>query len=280
MESIEKPRIGHINFLNVLPLTYSYAHGFADGLQLTEAVPAELNQKIRAHQLDISAVSSIVYARNAADLLIMPDICIRSDADVESIVLVSRKPAEGLDGSKIILTAKSETSHCLLKIILHRGYSVKPSYEIRPIGLDDYLPEEADAALLIGDDALHLYHNRQPGLYYYDLGREWHTLTGHSMVYAVWAVQKDFAADCPHQLELAHQRIVDGLNAGLQHKDAAINSVFAAKDFAYEVLDHYLGGIIHWDLTAEHLKSLQLFYRLAFAEGLIPAVPEIKTALS
>ena len=112
------PRVGHINFLNVLPLTWSYAHGAADGLQLTRGVPAELNSDIVNHRLDVSNVSSIVYARHSEELVVVPDVCVSTDGDVESILLASRKPIESLKDDKIILTAKSATSHCLLKIIL------------------------------------------------------------------------------------------------------------------------------------------------------------------
>ncbi|MBR3458701.1 MAG: menaquinone biosynthesis protein [Selenomonadaceae bacterium] len=275
---MKQPQIGHINFLNVLPLTYSYAHGYSEGLALTQAVPAELNRRIRERSLDVSAVSSIVYARNSEDLLLLPDICIRSDADVESIVLVSRKPAGELGNGRVILTAKSETSHCLLKIILHTAYRVMPEYEIRPIGLEDFLPEDATASLLIGDDALYLYHHRQPDLFYYDLGKEWNKLTGHSMVYAVWAVQKSFAEAFPDLLRLAHERIVGGMREGLRRKQEAIRSVLAEKNLSYEILDHYLGNIIRWDFTEKHLESLRLFYRLAHEQGLVREVPDLRMA--
>ena len=112
------PRVGHINFLNVLPLSWSYAHGADKGLILTRGVPAVLNNDIVNHRLDVSNVSSIIYARDSDELVILPDVCISTDGAVQSIILVSRKPIEDIKDDKIILTAKSATSHCLLKIIL------------------------------------------------------------------------------------------------------------------------------------------------------------------
>jgi chorismate dehydratase len=111
------PRVGHINFLNVLPLTWSYAHGADQGLAITRGVPAVLNNDIVNHRLDVSNVSSIIYARDSEELVVLPDVCVSSDGDVQSILLVSRKPIGDLRDDKIILTAKSATSHCLLKII-------------------------------------------------------------------------------------------------------------------------------------------------------------------
>ena len=49
---------------------------------------------------------------------------------------------------------------------------------------------EADAALLIGDDALRAKYKTSDSLYVYDLGREWKDLTGLPMVFAVWAIRR------------------------------------------------------------------------------------------
>lgn len=63
------PNVGHINFLNCLPLTYSFKQeGFANGLQIAAAVPAVLNNDIVNHRLDVSPVSSIIYARHHEEL--------------------------------------------------------------------------------------------------------------------------------------------------------------------------------------------------------------------
>ena len=42
------PRLGHIAFLNVLPLTYALAHGAAEGLDILRASPAQLNGRLAA----------------------------------------------------------------------------------------------------------------------------------------------------------------------------------------------------------------------------------------
>ena len=112
------PRVGHINFLNMLPLTYNFNHGGDEGLNLIRAVPSVLNSDLISGRLDVASISSIAYARHAEELLVLPQVCVSSDGPVQSIVLISRKPIEALGRDKVILTAKSATSHCLLKIIL------------------------------------------------------------------------------------------------------------------------------------------------------------------
>lgn len=272
------PRVGHINFLNVLPLSWSYAHGSDKGLILTRGVPAALNNDIVNHRLDVSNVSSIIYARDSDELVILPDVCISTDGAVQSIILVSRKPIEDIKDDKIILTAKSATSHCLLKIILRSAYGAIPSYYIRHVTPENPIPDDAAASLLIGDDALWLYHHQQPELYYYDLGAEWKKLTGKKMVYALWVANKNFASEQPEMLQLVYDRIRHAFTQGLQHKKAAIESVIKDKPFTYAQLDEYLGPTIRWNLTDDYIDGLKTFYELAHKMNLIEHIPEIKLA--
>ena len=272
------PRVGHINFLNVLPLSWSYAHGADKGLVITRGVPAVLNNDIVNHRLDVSNVSSIVYARDSEELVILPDVCISTDGAVQSIILVSRKPIEDIKDDKIILTAKSATSHCLLKIILRSAYGAIPNYYVRHVTPENPIPDDAAASLLIGDDALWLYHHQQPELYYYDLGAEWKNLTGKKMVYALWVANKNFASEQPEMLQLVYDRIRYAFTQGLQHKKAAIESVIKDKPFTYTQLDEYLGPTIRWNLTDDYIDGLKTFYELAHKMFLIEHIPKIKLA--
>ena len=269
-------RVGHINFLNVLPLTYSYKHGYSEGLEITYDVPSALNEDLKNNQLDISPISSIFYAQNNDKLLMLPNICIRADCDVTSIVLISKKPIENITDDKIILTAKSATSHRLLKIILSEGYKAKPEYQVDHVDINNPIPFDATAALLIGDDALYMYLKTPKDLYCYDLGKEWHKLTGHSMVYAVWAVRKDFAEEYPQLLKFAYNKIISGMHNGIKNKSMVIESVIKEKPFSYEELDHYLDNVIKWDLPEEAIESLMVYYNLAYKLNFIDYKPKIE----
>ena len=141
------PRVGHIDFLNVLPLAYGYAHGGADGLAIERGVPAVLNSDLIAGRLDVSNVSSILYARHADKLRILRGPCVSTDGAVESILLLSRKPIEEIEYDRIALTAKSATSHALLKIILRSGYGAVPTYNVQSLSVEHPIPEDATAAL-------------------------------------------------------------------------------------------------------------------------------------
>lgn len=274
-----KPRLGHIHFLNVLPLTYGLNNlGLKEGLELRNGVPAVMNNDLLTGRLDAGEVSSIVYAKNYSDLLILPDLCVRADGEVRSILLVSKKPIEEINEDKIILTAQSATAHCLLKIIMAKAYDASPHYFIRNLTPARPVPTDATASLFIGDDALYVYHHKhEDQYYYYDLGREWKKLTDRCMVYAVWTVRKDFARANPEGVQFLYDRLYSSLKEGWAHRDEAIASMLDQKPFTERQLKDYF-KVIKWNLTEEYLDNLRVFYDLAYEQKLIPRRPRINIA--
>ena len=274
-----KPRLGHIHFLNVLPITYSLNNlNYKEGLELSNGVPAVINNDLLNNRVDVSEVSSIVYARNYDKLLMLPDLCVRADGEVRSIILLSKKPIEEINEDKIILTAQSATSHCLLKIIMAKAYDANPQYFIRNLTPDNPVPNDATAALFIGDDALNVNLHQEPyKYYYYDLGREWKKLTGRCMVYAVWTVNKEFAKSNPEGMQLVYERLYKGVQAGFSNLREAIATIVDKTPFTPRQLDEYL-HVIKWNLTEEYIENLEVFYELAYEQGLIPRKPKIKIA--
>lgn len=267
------PRIGHIDFLNVLPLGYGYQN-FSE-LTIVRGVPTFLNDELHAGRIDISNISSIEYARHSDELLILPKLCVRADDFVTSIELVSRKPIDELRDDKIILTNKSATAQRLLKIILHDSYHAAPNYETRIVTVENPVDADATAALFIGDDALKIYLHPPKNFHVYDLGHEWRKLTGRQMVYALWAVRKNFADAEPEQLRATYKKILRAFDFGLAQKSAAINSVLPAKNFSFDELNSYLGGAIKWNLTDEAIDALKIYYRRAANLNLIDREPEL-----
>ena len=67
---------------------------------------------------------------------------------------------------------------------------------------------EADAGVLIGDPALRaMYEAPRLGLQVTDLGQAWRDWTGLPMVFAVWAVRKEFAAAHPGVVKEVHEAV-------------------------------------------------------------------------
>lgn len=272
------PRLGHINFINCLPLEYGLTEGcFGQGLDIRRDVPSNLNRLVVEGQLDVSPVSSIVYARNADKLLLLPDLSISAAGALESILLVSRKPIEQLDGDRISLTAKSATSHEQLKIVLHYAYGVSPEYFVSAKSLAEGVLDEAEAALYIGDDALTAYHHRQDGLLYYDMGDEWRKLTGGGMIYAVWVANRLFAERHPEALGMVHDRVQRGFAHGLARLSDAAATLNGRGSLKQEQVQHYI-GLLNYQLSENHQAALLNYYKLAQGIGQVPGVPQLEFA--
>ena len=270
-----RPRVGHIQFLNCLPLDYALMEGgFAAGLEVVCDVPAVLNGKLLAGELDVSPVSSIIYAQHADKLLLLPELSISADTALESILLVSKKPVEELEGGKVLLTSKSATSHRQLKIVLAQHYGLRQvRYETTTSLWTAGLLDEADAVLFIGDDALGAYLHQQEGYYYYDMGGQWRELTGGGMVYAVWVARREFAVAQPHMVMKVQQRLRKAFTYGLEHLSEA--AAWIRRDgFTPEEIVHYI-GLLNYDMTSKHQQALLGFYQRAYALDLIEKVPQL-----
>lgn len=271
-----KAQVGHIDFINCLPLSYAWQKD-TGGLEIVRNVPSYLNQAVTENRLDVSPVSSIIYARNSEKLLVLPDVSISADGALQSIMLVSRRPLNDLKQAKIALTAKSATSHCLLKIVMAQAYQAEPEYFITARSLADGVLEEAEAVLLIGDDALHAYHHRSGDLHYYDIGDEWKKMTGLMMVYALWVVNRDFASANPAETARIAALIKAGFAFGLRNLKVAAEEFSPSSDFTSEQLIEYI-GLLNYQLTSQHQTALLTYYQLAYELKLIEYVPKIQFA--
>jgi chorismate dehydratase len=218
---VPRPRLGHIQFLNCLPLYYGLVkNDVLLHVDLVKAAPAELSRELLDGRLDIAPIPAIEYARHAEELVLLPDIAISSDGEVQSILLLSKVPVEQLGGARVALTDTSRTSQVLARVLLERRWAVSAHYIEMPPDLGSML-RDSDAALLIGDDALRAYWDPPAKLHRYDLGSEWTAWTGLPMVYAVWAVRRDFAEQDPDGV----RAVADALGRSLTYCRAHLDDI-------------------------------------------------------
>lgn len=267
-----RPKVGHIQFLNCLPLYYGLVKSYALlDIELIKGTPTELNNLLISGGLDISPISSIEYARHHESLVLFPDFTVSSDGEVKSILLLSRLPIEELSGKKVALTSTSATSHVLLKLILSRGYGVEPEYSICLPDLNR-LFENADAALLIGDIALK-YSVDAKDFYLYDLGVEWKKLTGKKMVYAVWAVNRRFAETQGELSKYVFDIFKKSMVYSIEHLSEIAEYAAKWEPFSSFFLKEYFKSL-RFDFGKDYQDGLLYFYRLAAEIGELKTVPE------
>ena len=243
-------RLGRISYVNMAPVFYR----LDAGVEEIAGVPTDLNRRLLGGEIDVAPISSIEYARNAAELRLLPRLCVSSQGAVDSIQLVSRVPLEHV--RTVAVTPESATSVVLTRVLLEEAEHV-------PLG------EEADAKLLIGDAALQsAFEDPTP---HYDLGRLWLERTGLPMVFAVWA---------------AREPLVDGLEV---LEDALVTSLRAARAeperLAFEASERYgypAGFLaryfekLRYTFGPRERAGLLTFLELARDAGELDEVPELR----
>lgn len=269
-----RPRVGHIQFINCFPLFYGLIEKkFLLEIYLIKGNPKDLNQMLEANLLDMAPIPSIKYANNYRNYVIMPDISISCDGEVKSIYLFSKVPIQDLHHKRIALTNTSATSQALLRIIMARKYEVVPEYF-------DSIPElramlmEADAALLIGDDALRAKYKVSDNLYVYDLGLEWKKLTGLPMVFSVWAIRREFAEKQLDQVKLIKEAFSDSMAYSLENINDVARKACQWEDFPPEYLVEYF-TTLRFDFDKSKQEGLAEYYRQASSMGLIEQAPPL-----
>jgi chorismate dehydratase len=134
-------------------------------------------------------------------------------------------------------------------MLLADAFGVHPKYFSCPPDLTSMLLE-ADAAVLIGDVALRAVLDAPGrGLYVTDLGAAWRAWTGLPMVFATWAVRKDYAAEHPGRVKDVHEAFLRSRELCLSELDEVATSAarwepFDAETLAayFRVLGFFLGG--------------------------------------
>ena len=270
-----RPRVGHIQFINCFPLFYGLIEKkFLLEIDLIKGNPTDLNRMLRQNLLDLAPVPSIAYARSYQDYVLMPDISISADGEVKSIYLFSKLPIEDLHQKKIALTNISATSKALLRIIMSRFYKVVPEYfnsapELRAMLM------EADAALLIGDDALRARYKNEDRLHIYDLGQVWKEFTGLPMVFAVWAIRKEWAVNHMEELRMIRQTFVDSIQFSLDNIEDVARKASQWEDFGADYLVDYFRHL-SFDFDQRKQDGLLEYYKQAENQGIIDEVPPLQ----
>ena len=117
--SRNRPRVGHIQFLNCLPLYWGLARtGTLLDFELTKDTPEKLSEQLVRGDLDIGPITLVEFLRNADDLVAFPDIAVGCDGPVMSCVIVSQVPLDRLDGARVALGSTSRTSVRLAQLLL------------------------------------------------------------------------------------------------------------------------------------------------------------------
>jgi chorismate dehydratase len=274
-----RPRVGHIQFLNCVPLYWGLARtGALLDLELTKDTPEKLSARLVEGGLDIGPITLMEYLKHSDRLIALPDIAVGCDGPVMSCVIVSQVPLGQLDGARVALGSTSRTSVRLAQLMLAERYGVAPDYYTCPPDLS-LMMQEAQAAVLIGDAALraNLHDGPRLGLEVHDLGLMWKEWTGLPFVFAVWAARRDFLEREPETVHEVHQAFLASRDLSIEEVEKVAEQAARWESFDAELLRRYF-TTLDFSLGAEQLTGIAEFARrIGFPPKarveLLPAVP-------
>ncbi len=248
-----KIQLGQINFINCLPVNYPLALEQKPrfDFEIFEAVPADLNSKLRKSELDLAPISSFEYLQNQDQYQILEGISISSKVEADSVLFFAQDD-DLTSQEKIYITDKSATSVNLLKIILKHKYGLSnPSFEVFS-GDHSQLPNK----LLIGDEALqeNLKHE-----YLFDLGKEWFDLHSLPMVFGLWTINKNSKAFALHKEISEYICKLRDLGLNELFPDIIIEA-YKKTGVPKKTLSRYFNNL-DYNFDDKHAKSLELFER-------------------
>ena len=245
-------RVSAVSYLNTWPLVWGFLHGPGRGLfDFRFDLPADCAEALANGDAMIGLVPSAELDRLGLDYL--PDTGIACEGPVRSILLVSKRPYKQI--RTLAVDSGSRSSVALARILLAERYGCQPLFQQMTPQLNDMLAA-CDAALIIGDPALHIEPDDLP-YQTMDLGAEWVTWSGLPMVFAVWAGKTTVLTS-----EVA-QAFAASREWGRTHLEDIAASAARERGFRMELARKYLTKHIVYELGPRHREGLELFRKLA-----------------
>lgn len=259
-------RVGRIAALNMYPIYHHLERAAGPDVAFTDGLPTTLNAALLDGALDVSAVSSIEFARNADALRLLPVASITASGAVDSIQLFSRVPFDRV--SSVAVTPHSATSVALLRIL------VGPDVPFRLLEDD---PREAlshtDAVLLIADEAL-LGLREMLAPHHTDLAEAWRARTGLPMVFAVWAAREDAVQRAPGQVDALARLLTEAQQRFADDPEVVVRAAAERFPFTADEIRAYFDRLSYGFDAAER-AALTRFLAEACDAGELNFVPAL-----
>ncbi len=242
-----------VSYLNTVPLVWGLLRDPAQQqvFDMHFALPAICADELASGAAQIGIVPAIEVARQKLEYF--RGTGISSIGPVRSILLISKVPYREI--RTLATDSGSRTSVMLARVILAERYGAEPKVFSHPPDLAAMLGR-ADAALLIGDAALHVDPAALP-FETLDLGDEWTKMTGLPMVFAVWAGPKT-AIHEPYG-----QAFLKSRDYGCSHVEEIVKYESPRRGLPEALVREYLTRHIVFEFGDSHYQGLEQYWKLA-----------------
>jgi len=266
-------RIGKISYVNTLP----FYHGLeceGNGWLVAEGSPTELNRLIHEDRLDLAPISSLEYAHRPGRYLLLPDLCIGAMNFSGSVLLLSKRKIEELNGRAIAISNESYSSQALLKILLQKKYQFENVFAIRS-GDPHQMLNGSEACLVIGDRAL--FFDSEEFVYKYDLSELWYDWAQKPFCFSVWAVRRSYVENHQEEVESFRDSLKENTVRNLENLSDLIQSgmKLSMADPQFAKVYSYLKQL-RYEFDDQMRDGLLHFFRLAHELGIVEHRPELQ----
>ena len=245
--------VARIPYLNCAPFFAGLP--LKPGWEVVDVAPRRLGQMAEEGKFLAGGMSLADYLRLQDRFERIGPLGVAVRGRVGSALLFSRKPLRQLDGACVAVTDETSTTALLLRVILEQRYhlTVRLAPHAHPT------QQDADAVLLIGDEALRFGSVNRLYPFEIDVAFEWWLWQHLPCVFAVWAIRADAGASTKREVSEALQRT---LAVNLRRLDELVIQPAASLHVPAEDLTMYLSRFIY-RLSAEEERAIQRFAQLS-----------------
>jgi chorismate dehydratase len=228
---------------------------------------------MRKGDLDVSLISSYEYAAAKKTYLIYPDFCLASTGYVNSVLLISTRAIENLDGATIGLTSSSATSIHLIKILLRAFYGFSNTFNSVTFHEDvDRSLQTNDALLIIGDEALQFVDR---GIYHvYDIGNLWTERTGYPIVFAIIAIHTRCAQTHQKELTAVLEKFHESYELFQARPEVIADYARRQSALSIDFMSYYAN--LKYEFTPAFREGLTYYFRMLHRCGLIQTAVDVR----
>jgi predicted solute-binding protein len=263
-----KSRLAASDALYVKPLLFGLDRPESP-FDLVTDFPAVNSLKLseRSDGIRNAILSPIDYARHGGEYRIVPDICVASSGNTNTIQLVLKSDLRNID--RIAIDVRFTSEIILANIILLEKYRNEPTHaklQFIPMMPDvDAMLKNADAALIVQD---HPQRIGRAGTFTLDLVEEWNDLTGLPYVHGFWVGREEELS------KTEAQTLLTAKTNGMLLKSQIAQSTAQQRNLSLHDLTGYISSFLY-DFGEREEESLKEFIHYAYFHGVIGDVPDI-----
>ncbi|MBM3498494.1 MAG: menaquinone biosynthesis protein [Armatimonadetes bacterium] len=260
-------RIGAVRFLNARPLVASL-EAVGPPYKVLYGSPSGLAGALQRGECDVGLIPVAAYLAGIGGTIV-PNVSISCCGPAGTLKLFARCPLEEV--RTLALDRTSRTTVLLARAILAARHGVKPECTVVEADLTHVL-DSADAAVVIGQDAL-LRGERPPqATVELDLGEAWWEWQQLPLVMAFWVFREGWFSDQIVEALRAAREGGVGTLGRLAEEEAARRGLEPA------LVKQYFREMLNYELTEEHVRGVDRYQGILAAQGLLKARRELRFA--